>query len=53
MMDEIIIDIIEDILTHKYKVSKNSINALLKQYNIDESMLPEEWAEMMYFYETL
>lgn len=53
MMDEILIGIIEDILSHKYKVSKKNIDALLKQYNIDNSMLPEEWAEMMYFYDTL
>lgn len=53
MMDEIILDIIEDILKHKYKVSKKNIDALISQYNIDDTLLPEEWAEMIYFYETL
>ena len=53
MMDEIIIGVIEDILAHKYKVSKKNIDALLEQYDIDNSLLPEEWAEMLYFYDTL
>ena len=53
MMDEILIGIIEDILSHKYKVSKKNIDALISQYKIDDTLLPEEWAEMMYFYETL
>lgn len=53
MMDEIIIGVIEDILIHKYKVSKDRVQEFLKQYNINSSLLPEEWAEMLYFYESL
>lgn len=53
MIDEVIVGIIEDILTHKHKVNKDRVKALIAQYNIDSTILPEEWAEMLYFYETL
>lgn len=42
MMDEIIVDIIKDIFSHKQKVSQKNINEFIKQYNIDIDLLSEE-----------
>lgn len=47
------IENIKHILQDKYKISSDNINNLIKQYNIDDSMSCEKWAEIIYFYETL
>ena len=53
MIDEVIIDIVKDILLKKYKLDSTNIDSLIKQYSIDYTLPPEEWADMLYFYETL
>lgn len=53
MIDEVIIDIVKDILLKKYKLDSKNIDSLIKQYRIDDALPPEEWADMLYFYETL
>ena len=53
MIEDSIIQILKDILINKYKMSVESVDKIVDEYTIDETMTLEDWADMIYFYETL
>ena len=53
MIDDVIIKVLKDILINKYKMSLENVDKLIQEYKIDNTMTAEDWAEMIYFYETI
>lgn len=53
MIDDVIIKMLKDILINKYKMSLENVDKLIHEYAIDNTMTAEDWAEMIYFYETI